>query len=270
MDLYWTCSDCGSSNPYPSAKTCECCGKEISTREAETAKKTVAEIEKQKKENEEKRKREEAARIAAEKRKKEEEYKQRQLEAKRLEEERRQKEKALKQKAAAEKRKKRLNAWLSIVKKISQYGTKRVVGVLCAICVLVCAALIGVSVINNDTLYTKLDVLQENVESYFINFLDVQCETFTYSSEEMITDEEYSDESGDEDTNGDEYSDEENVEPDEQEIYDENETADESETENEYYYVFRPRLKINNMIEKAVTDIRESEGIYKLKEFLRW
>lgn len=270
MDLYWTCSDCGSSNPYPSAKMCECCGKEISKSEAEAAKETVTRIEKQKKEAEDKRKREEAQRIAAERRAREEAERQRRLEEKRREEKRRKEEIARKRQGAAEKSKKRLDAWLNIVEKTAYYGTAKTVGVLCFLCVIVCGVLVGISVINNNVLGTKLSILQANAEAAVTNFYDMQYETYTYPSEELFTDEEYVEEVSGEETNEDEFGGEENAETEEQESFDENETSVEEETDDEYFYAFKPLLKIDNVIEKAANDLRESEGIQKLKEFLRW
>lgn len=33
MELYWSCSECGSANPYPDSKECEVCGKRIDESE---------------------------------------------------------------------------------------------------------------------------------------------------------------------------------------------------------------------------------------------
>lgn len=33
MELYWSCSKCGSVNPYPDSKECEVCGKRIDESE---------------------------------------------------------------------------------------------------------------------------------------------------------------------------------------------------------------------------------------------
>lgn len=35
MELYWSCSECGSANPYPGSQECEVCGKHIEEIEIE-------------------------------------------------------------------------------------------------------------------------------------------------------------------------------------------------------------------------------------------
>ena len=45
MEIYWTCSECGSANLYPDITECEVCGKEIDDTEIKNAKATIKKIE---------------------------------------------------------------------------------------------------------------------------------------------------------------------------------------------------------------------------------
>lgn len=65
VEIYWTCSDCGSANLYPYITECEVCGKTIDDVEVANAKESIKNIEnriaeekRREKENEEKRRKE--------------------------------------------------------------------------------------------------------------------------------------------------------------------------------------------------------------------